>query len=270
MEYVEGPNLIEGIQERFNAVLPALGAPLADAIDEEQRLEHRATEIKQMVGKQVSEYFKNRPGVVLSVVQAEAGAELPRVTSLNVGNLIDLLCKVHAHEIFTNGAFSSDSHPGNVILMKNNKLGLIDFGQFKRISLASRLIIARIIVALANGDEQDLVKTLYSAGYVGSPQNCYRLATVWFDKQTKDVLGEEADNVMEFMLNMQREERDPKNGGGLPEDVILACRASQMMRSVGSFFGIELSIAKIWEPYAQQVLRDNGIVYVPQRTTFTA
>lgn len=269
MEYVEGPTLIEGIRERFVPLLPSPTPPLEDVgvLEQERRLQRQQQQINAMVGQQVREYFKSRPGVVLSVVEPESLPKTTKTANVNVGKLLDVLCQVHAHEIFVDGAFSSDSHPGNVILMKNNKLGLIDFGQFKRIGLAARLIIARLVVALANGDEQDVVKTLHSAGYVGSPQHCYRVAQVWFDKQTKDVLGG-AENAMEFMLQVQRDQHGKGETGGLPEDVLMACRASQMMRSVGSAFGIELSIAKMWEPQARQLLRDNGIHYEPKPTQY--
>ena len=35
---------------------------------------------------------------------------------------------------------------------------------------------------------------------------------------------------------------------------------------VGNAFGIDLSIAQLWEPVARQVLEENGISYVPQRS----
>ena len=37
--------------------------------------------------------------------------------------------QVHAHEIFMNGAFNGDPHPGNILLCDDGKIGLIDYGQ---------------------------------------------------------------------------------------------------------------------------------------------
>ena len=38
--------------------------------------------------------------------------------------------QVHGHEIFVDGAFNGDPHPGNFLLVQpGNKIGLIDYGQ---------------------------------------------------------------------------------------------------------------------------------------------
>jgi predicted unusual protein kinase regulating ubiquinone biosynthesis (AarF/ABC1/UbiB family) len=36
---------------------------------------------------------------------------------------------VHADEIFNHGVFNGDPHPGNILLMPDGRLGLIDYGQ---------------------------------------------------------------------------------------------------------------------------------------------
>lgn len=37
--------------------------------------------------------------------------------------------RVHGHQIFIDGAFNGDPHPGNILLTPDGKLGLIDYGQ---------------------------------------------------------------------------------------------------------------------------------------------
>lgn len=36
---------------------------------------------------------------------------------------------MHGHQIFVDGAFNGDPHPGNILLTPDGKLGLIDYGQ---------------------------------------------------------------------------------------------------------------------------------------------
>jgi predicted unusual protein kinase regulating ubiquinone biosynthesis (AarF/ABC1/UbiB family) len=38
------------------------------------------------------------------------------------------LFKVHGHEIFCTPVFNADPHPGNIIVLPDNRLGLIDYG----------------------------------------------------------------------------------------------------------------------------------------------
>lgn len=42
---------------------------------------------------------------------------------INPHEIIDLLNQVHAHEIFIDGIFNGDPHPGNIFLLKNGKIG---------------------------------------------------------------------------------------------------------------------------------------------------
>ncbi|CAN0519191.1 unnamed protein product, partial [Ectocarpus sp. 8 AP-2014] len=48
---------------------------------------------------------------------------------LNTEKLIETLFRVHGHQIFVDGAFNGDPHPGNILLTPDGKLGLIDYGQ---------------------------------------------------------------------------------------------------------------------------------------------
>lgn len=97
--------------------------------------------------------------------------------------MLDTLLKVHGHEIFINGAFNGDpqyvfnyyyvllfrvinptiayfftfnrfiNSPGNILLLDDGRLGLIDYGQVKYLTKEERIKCARLIVSLANNDE---------------------------------------------------------------------------------------------------------------------
>ena len=71
------------------------------------------------------------PGEALG---AGPGGEL-----LSLGSLLTTLADVHAHEIFVDGCFNGDPHPGNVMLLPDGRLGLIDYGQVKKIDHATRM-----------------------------------------------------------------------------------------------------------------------------------
>jgi aarF domain-containing kinase len=62
---------------------------------------------------------------------------------------VDLLIDVHGHQIFIDGCFNGDPHPGNVLELSNGKLGLIDYGQTRRLTTSERLSFARVVLALS-------------------------------------------------------------------------------------------------------------------------
>jgi aarF domain-containing kinase len=43
--------------------------------------------------------------------------------------MLKWLLEVHADQLFKYGVLNGDPHPGNVLLMPDGRLGLIDFGQ---------------------------------------------------------------------------------------------------------------------------------------------
>lgn len=54
------------------------------------------------------------------------------------------------------GYFNADPHAGNFLLMPDGRIGLIDFGQVKRLTREERYRLALIIDCLSRGDRDHL------------------------------------------------------------------------------------------------------------------
>ena len=54
------------------------------------------------------------------------------------------------------GKFNGDPHPGNILLLSDGRLGLIDYGQVKNISMQDRIKYAKLIIAHTRGDRKVL------------------------------------------------------------------------------------------------------------------
>ena len=89
---------------------------------------------------------------------------------LNGPRIIKLLCDVHAHEIFVDGLFNSDPHPGNILQMEDGRLGLIDYGACDMLDHDKREAFARLCVALADQDDPGTIKAFKDFG-VSSEKN---------------------------------------------------------------------------------------------------
>ncbi len=70
---------------------------------------------------------------------------------------IDLLVDVHGFEVFHALVFNSDPHPGNVLVAADGQLGLIDYGQCKRLSEQEARALARLIISIHQNEEDDKV-----------------------------------------------------------------------------------------------------------------
>lgn len=66
--------------------------------------------------------------------------------------LIEVGIRCYFKMVFKDGFFHGDMHPGNLFVMSDGRLGLIDFGQVGRLNQKTRIAISNMLVALATED----------------------------------------------------------------------------------------------------------------------
>jgi ubiquinone biosynthesis protein len=67
-------------------------------------------------------------------------------------------------QLFVDGVFHADSHPGNVFVLDDGRLALIDFGAVGRISYAMRETLVALVTAVGTRDAETVARLLYRAG----------------------------------------------------------------------------------------------------------
>lgn len=72
----------------------------------------------------------------------------------------------HGYQLLHDGFFNGDPHPGNIMLLEDGRVGLIDWGQVKRIEKEERLRIARLVIALADRDQLLTAQLWRDCGFV--------------------------------------------------------------------------------------------------------
>ncbi|SDN90083.1 ABC1 kinase family protein [Lentzea jiangxiensis] len=63
-------------------------------------------------------------------------------------------------QVMLDGVFHADPHPGNVLLLADGRLGLLDFGSVGRIDSALRSALQRLLLAIDRGDPASLTDAL--------------------------------------------------------------------------------------------------------------
>ncbi|MEK6746825.1 MAG: 2-polyprenylphenol 6-hydroxylase [Pseudomonadota bacterium] len=74
-------------------------------------------------------------------------------------------------QVFKDGFFHADLHPGNLFLDKNGDLVAVDFGIMGRLDLKSRVYIAEILRGFMNEDYKSVADMHFDAGYVPSTKS---------------------------------------------------------------------------------------------------
>jgi ubiquinone biosynthesis protein len=63
-------------------------------------------------------------------------------------------------QIMTDGVFLADPHPGNLLLLRDGRLGLLDFGSVGRLDSTMRALLQRIVIAIDAADPTALTDAL--------------------------------------------------------------------------------------------------------------
>ena len=162
-------------------------------------------------------------------------------------------CVCHVHH-------TTDPHPGNIFVLEDGRIGLIDYGQVKQISGRSRETLCRVMIALDERqdgvpDDMDLVGKLALELGVELNDNAKPEAAaavgIWlFDGSVEELPG----GYDKGELSPNSPVKELKS---FPQDLVLVGRSSILIKGLSNRLGIPWSLAKEWAPTARQVLEAN-------------
>ena len=282
MEEIEGVPLALGVKESYERFLKAIGRKEEDAnammrrsadaslknekrkdVEETTRATRKANAMIRARLLFIDEPI--RLAYNLSPLRLFFGKKekQPSATLVNLGDVLSTMLDVHAHEIFECGTFNGDPHPGNILLMPDGRLGLIDYGQTVHIDEYARRAYAKLVLALLHEDKEEVARLVWSPppdGFGGKTRKrdintAYKLATFWNDRDTPDIT--EGLNLQEFIDEMER--RDPMID--TPRQMVMISRVSVLLRGMGNAFDIRLRVSEAWRKHAVSLLKKTDPEY---------
>ena len=79
------------------------------------------------------------------------------------------LLDAYLHQLFIDGVFHGDPHPGNLFTMADGRLCFHDFGTVGYLDPTARLAFARMLDAISYGDAEDALDAALALGFLGPP-----------------------------------------------------------------------------------------------------
>jgi len=174
--------------------------------------------------------------------------------------LLLALTETFGRSILETGFFHVDPHPGNIMVLKDGSIGLIDFGQHKQISQSNRETLAKVMIGIderwpgkVTPEALELVgKLSLELGVELKPDAPLEAAAavgVWLFGSADD----------EMPGGFDREELSPNSPvralQSFPQDLVLVGRCTILIKALSSRLGVPWSLAKEWAPIAREVLR---------------
>lgn len=158
-------------------------------------------------------------------------------------------------QIFDEGFFHGDPHPGNILFLPGNKVALLDFGQVGRLSKEMRFNFSSLVIALMKQDVDMLIRTFIDMSLVSEEVNHQKLRTdmeflneKYYDIAFSDIHVGEVIN--DFFKTAQR------HRVVIPVEYTILGKALITVESVAEDLDPELSILKIAEPYGKRLMME--------------
>eukprot|EP00158_Paraphelidium_tribonemae_P004662 Partr_v1_DN26894_c2_g1_i2_m40184 putative AarF domain containing kinase len=269
MEYLQGRKLIDAVMDDYKLIARKWGLTL-DELFEKGKTMPKPTARDQLVQRVVFGVRKlyqslvvafNKTGILaynwtfgwftkpIPMHMANEGMVPP----INPPYLTQLLVKVHGHQVLIDGFFNADPHPGNIMLLNDGRLGLIDYGQVKEITEEQRYNFGKMILAILTRDRDHIVDTVYALGMRTEKMDrdvAYELAVMVFDKDDEEIM-----QGLGFQQKLEEiDKRDRVKT--CPEYYIMAVRMGVILRGVASLLKQPpISIAEAWADEARQAVK---------------
>jgi ubiquinone biosynthesis protein len=157
------------------------------------------------------------------------------------------------HQLFADGLFHGDPHPGNVIVLPGNRLGLIDFGLVGRLSKGMQESIILLVLAISLRDPDTVARLLYKVGVPDERINLHQFRADIHDILDR-YLGLKLSEVSSTTLLHELTEMALKYRIKIPKEYAVLSKASATTEGILRQLDPDLDVVTIALPYAKKLL----------------
>jgi ubiquinone biosynthesis protein len=214
---------------------------------------------------QFAELFRDDPTILIPKAYTELST--PRVLTMDMVDGIPLSqpglieaagvdreevarrgANLYMQMIFTHGFFHADPHPGNIVLLPGNVIGLLDFGMVGRIDERLRERIEDMLMAIVQHDVPLLVRIIKQ---IGKPPP--QLDEAGLANDTADFVGHYATQSLEHfpvgaaltdMMEIMR-----RYGFMLPTTVAMLIKTLVTLEGTAKLLSPRFSLMEVMQPY---------------------
>ncbi|WJZ85005.1 hypothetical protein VitviT2T_004575 [Vitis vinifera] len=186
--------------------------------------------------------------------------------------LVEEITRAYAHQIYVDGFFNGDPHPGNFLVSKEppHRPVLLDFGLTKSLSSSMKQALAKLFLASAEGDHVALLSALSEMGLrlrLDLPDQAMEVATVFFRSSTpasealenmRSLSKQRTKNMKVIQEKMKLNKKEVKRFNpvdAFPGDIVIFARVLNLLRGLSTIMDVRISYLDIMRPFAESVLQ---------------
>lgn len=184
------------------------------------------------------------------------GRRLSEVTEPNECRQVAAnIARASFEQLFEDGLFHADPHPGNAFILPDGRLALIDFGSVGEISYAMRETLVVLVVAVGLRDADSAARLLYRVGVPEAQVSLHRLRDACaslFDKYLGDrsvIANIEAAQLLRELFDLAARFRIR-----IPSEYALIGRASITVEGIIRMLDPNLDVLDVCKPFVKRLV----------------
>jgi ubiquinone biosynthesis protein len=160
------------------------------------------------------------------------------------------------NQVYANGFFHADMHPGNLFLMENGDIAVVDFGIMGRLDKNTRIAVAEILIGFLKKDYQKVAQIHLDANLV--PKNtdlidlalaCRKIGEMIVGNDVKDI---QITKILAGLIEMTN-----KYQVSTKPELLLLQKTLLLVEGVGTILDPNLNMWNIAKPWVKQWAKTN-------------
>jgi ubiquinone biosynthesis protein len=181
--------------------------------------------------------------------------EALQASDLNVKTLVERGLAAFMQMVFVDGFYHGDLHPGNLIVLPNGSVGIIDFGVGVIIGRAARERLAGLLMALVEEDYETMVSHFVELSFPG-PEFDIELFTHEVSNALAPFVGLTLSELKSGRLLWELATIAGRHSAPMPRELILFLRTLVAFEGIGTELDPEFDVLKACEKFANQLVRE--------------
>jgi ubiquinone biosynthesis protein len=258
---------LEGVIEETGIYTPSgIVAEFREAMLTELDFENEARNIEEF-----TKSHANRPDVVIPALYRALSAKtvitLGELTGIKLSEVLkdpgsprwdrkkiaQVIIDESFHQLFTDGLFHGDPHPGNLLILEGNRLGLLDFGLVGRMSKQMQESIILLVLSISLRDPDTVARLLYKVGIPDQRINLHQFRTDIHDI-LETYLGLKISEVDSSSLMRDLVDLALKYKIKIPKEYAVLSKAAGTTEGTIRVLDPDLDVAQVALPYAKKLL----------------
>lgn len=199
--------------------------------------------------------YTTKEVLVMDFIKGTPINQFDKLDALNIdrSQVADTLAKAIFKQIFEDGYFHGDPHPGNVSVLNDGSLVFLDFGMIGRLTSDLRNNFGSLLISLMKKDPSGVVKSIVKMGVVPADVSMKKL------NREAEIMRDKYYDVPLSKLNFSDAVNDLFNIANkykikLPQDFTILAKTLLTLEGVVSKLDPEFSIMNVAEPFGKALL----------------